>query len=106
MTKKQSTKVIILFALLLWSMRATGYGQESLGHQRDFLFKTTFVKKLRALMAVFSNDGRHSVHVGDPGVEILSTAIGDTYSTFVVSMDSGKTAEAIFVLPLSIGPST
>jgi len=30
----------------------------------------------------FSNDGRWSVHIGAPGVDILSTTIGNTYSIF------------------------
>jgi hypothetical protein len=33
-------------------------------------------------LGVFSNDGRRSTHLGAPGVEILSTTIENTYSTF------------------------
>jgi subtilase family serine protease/subtilisin family serine protease len=33
-------------------------------------------------LASFSNFGRRSVHLGAPGTEILSTTIGNTYSTF------------------------
>ena len=33
-------------------------------------------------IASFSNYGRHSVHVAAPGVNILSTTIGDTYGTY------------------------
>ncbi len=33
-------------------------------------------------LASFSNYGRHTVHVGAPGVNILSTTTGNTYSTF------------------------
>src|SRR5262245_13016115 len=34
------------------------------------------------LLADFSNHGRHTVHVGAPGVNILSTTIGNTYQSF------------------------
>ena len=33
-------------------------------------------------LAFFSNDGRRTVHLGAPGLRILSTTIGDTYQTF------------------------